>query len=127
MSAEATTTDTAKTDGQKRRTEVRKRMRLEIPHGLDILHDPAFNKGTAFTLEERHHFDLRGLVPPGVATPEMQETRVLGNYSHRSSDLAKYIFLSDLQDRNETLYYRLLINNIEQLMPIVYTPTVGAA
>jgi malate dehydrogenase (oxaloacetate-decarboxylating)(NADP+) len=113
--------------GQKRRTEIRKKMRLEIPHGVGVLHDPAFNKGTAFSMEERDHLGLRGLVPPGIATPEMQETRILGNYAHGSSDLAKYIFLSDLQDRNETLYYRLLINNIEQMMPIVYTPTVGAA
>jgi malate dehydrogenase (oxaloacetate-decarboxylating)(NADP+) len=102
-------------------------MRLEIPHGVEILHDPAFNKGTAFTPGEREHLGLRGLVPPGLATPEMQEARVLGNYARKSSDLERYIFLSDLQDRNETLYYRLLVNNIEKLMPIVYTPTVGAA
>jgi malate dehydrogenase (oxaloacetate-decarboxylating)(NADP+) len=127
MSAEATTTDKARTDGQKRRAEVRKRMRLEIPHGLEILHDPAFNKGTAFTLEERQHFDLQGLVPPGVATPEMQEARVLENYGRMPSDLERYIFLKDLQDRNETLFYRVLINHIEELMPIVYTPTVGTA
>ena len=128
MSAEATTTtDTAKTDGQKRRAEVRKRMRLEIPHGLEILHDPAFNKGTAFTLEERQQFDLRGLVPPGVATPEMQEARVLENYGRMPSDLERYVFLKELQDRNETLFYRVLINHIHELMPIVYTPTVGTA
>ncbi len=127
MSAEATTTDKAKTDGHKRRTEVRKRMRLEIPHGLEILQDPAFNKGTAFTLAEREHFDIRGLVPPGVATPEMQETRVLENYGRMPSDIERYIFLKDLQDRNETLFYRVLINHIEELMPIVYTPTVGTA
>ena len=127
MSAEATTTDTAKTDGQRRRLEVRKRMRLEIPHGLEILHDPAFNKGTAFTLEERQQFDLRGLVPPGVATPEMQEARVLENYERMPSDLERYIFLKELQDRNETLFYRVLINHIHELMPIVYTPTVGTA
>ena len=110
-----------------RRVEVRKRMRSAIPHGLDILHDPAFNKGTAFSLEEREHLDIRGLVPPGVATPEMQEARVLENYARKPSDLERYIFLSDLQDRNETLFYRLLMNNIERLMPIVYTPTVGEA
>ncbi len=110
-----------------RPTEIRKRMRSEIPHGLDILHDPAFNKGTAFSLAERDHLDIRGLVPPGIATPEMQEARVLENYGRKSSDLERYIFLSDLQDRNETLFYRVLINNIEELMPIVYTPTVGAA
>jgi malate dehydrogenase (oxaloacetate-decarboxylating)(NADP+) len=102
-------------------------MRLEIPHGLEILHDPAFNKGTAFTLEERQQFDLRGLVPPGVATPEMQEMRVLENYGRMPSDLERYIFLKELQDRNETLFYRVLINHIHELMPLVYTPTVGTA
>ena len=113
--------------GQKRHAEMRKKMRLEIPRGVGVLQDPALNKGTAFSKEEREHLGLRGLVPPGIATPEMQERRVLGNFAHRSSDLAKYIFLSDLQDRNETLYYRILINHIEEMMPIVYTPTVGAA
>ena len=73
------------------------------------------------------HFDIRGLVPPGVATPEMQETRVLENYGRMPSDLERYIFLKDLQDRNETLFYRVLINHIEELMPTVYTPTVGTA
>ncbi|TFG52719.1 MAG: NAD-dependent malic enzyme, partial [Gemmatimonadales bacterium] len=94
---------------------------------MHVLHDPALNKGTAFTQEERERLGIRGLVPPGVATPEMQEARVLGNYKYKSSDLERFIFLSDLQDRNETLYYRVLINHIEQLMPIVYTPTVGTA
>ena len=126
-SNQATGTDTVDFNGQKRRTEVGERVRPEIPHGIEILHDPAFNKGTAFSPEERERLGLRGLVPPGMATPEMQEARVLGNYARKSSDLERYIFLSDLQDRNETLYYRLLVNNIEKLMPIVYTPTVGAA
>lgn len=107
--------------------EMRRRMRGEIPHGVEILHDSAFNKGTAFTREEREHFDILGLVPPGVATIEQQAARVLENYFRKPSDLERYIFLSALQDRNETLYYRLLIDNIDQLMPIVYTPTVGAA
>jgi malate dehydrogenase (oxaloacetate-decarboxylating)(NADP+) len=99
----------------------------EPSHGVHVLHDPALNKGTAFTLEERERLGIRGLVPPVVATPETQEARILGSYERKSSDMEKFIFLSDLQDRNETLYYRLLINHIEQLMPIVYTPTVGTA
>jgi malate dehydrogenase (oxaloacetate-decarboxylating)(NADP+) len=102
-------------------------MRSDTPHGLEVLQNPAINKGTAFTLAERQRLGIQGLVPPGVATPEMQEARLLGNIERKASDLEKYIFLSDLQDRNETLYYRFLINNIEKLMPIVYTPTVGAA
>jgi len=117
----------ARNTGPLRPAEVRRRMRGEIPHGLEILHDPAFNKGTAFSLAERDHLDLRGLVPPGIATLEMQEARVLENYGRKPSNLERYIFLSDLQDRNETLFYRLLINNIQELMPIVYTPTVGEA
>ena len=127
MSNQGTGNDTVEANEPKRRTGVREKMRPEIPSGIEILHDPAFNKGTGFSHEERERLGLRGLVPPGVATPEMQEARVLGNYARKSSDLERYIFLSDLQDRNETLYYRLLINNIEMLMPIVYTPTVGAA
>lgn len=99
----------------------------ETPHGLEILQNPAMNKGTAFTLAERQRLGIQGLVPPGVATPEMQEARILENFERKPSDLEKYIFLSDLQDRNETLYYRFLVNNIEKLMPIVYTPTVGTA
>ncbi len=102
-------------------------MRSDTPHGLEVLQNPAINKGTAFTLAERQRLGIQGLVPPGVATPEMQEARLLENFERKPSDLEKYIFLSDLQDRNETLYYRFLINNIEKLMPIVYTPTVGAA
>ncbi len=103
------------------------KMRSDTPHGLEVLQNPAINKGTAFTLAERQRLGIQGLVPPGVATPEMQEARLLENFDRKPSDLEKYIFLSDLQDRNETLYYRFLINNIEKLMPIVYTPTVGAA
>ena len=102
-------------------------MLSEFPHGLEVLQNPATNKGTAFTLAERQRLGIRGLVPPGVATPEQQEARLLENFERKSSDIEKFIFLSDIQDRNETLYYRFLINNIEKLMPIVYTPTVGAA
>ncbi|MDX1733912.1 MAG: NAD-dependent malic enzyme [Halioglobus sp.] len=99
----------------------------EQPRGVKILHDPVRNKGTAFTSAERDALGLRGLLPPRVNTVSEQERRVLGNIRGKSTDLEKYLFLVALQDRNETLFYRVLINNIQEMMPLVYTPTVGAA
>jgi len=92
-----------------------------------ILHDPLRNKGTAYTEAERDHLKLRGLLPPRVHTPEEQEQRVLGNIRGKTSDLERYLYLIALQDRNETLFYRVIMNNIEEMMPIIYTPTVGLA
>jgi malate dehydrogenase (oxaloacetate-decarboxylating)(NADP+) len=95
--------------------------------GVDLLHDPALNKGTAFTEQERDALGLRGLLPPRVFTQEQQVARVLQNLRRKPNNLEKYIFLIALQDRNETLFYRVLIDNMEELMPLVYTPTVGQA
>ena len=95
--------------------------------GLDLLHDPVFNKGTAFTEEERDLLRLRGLLPPRVFAPELQEARVMENFRQTETDLQKYIFLIALLDRNETLFYRILSHHVAEMMPIVYTPTVGAA
>jgi malate dehydrogenase (oxaloacetate-decarboxylating)(NADP+) len=95
--------------------------------GLAFLRDPALNKGTAFTEEEREALGLRGLLPPRVHTMEEQVARVLGNLRTLPTPLGKYIFLTSLEDRNRTLFYRVLVDNIEELMPIVYTPTVGQA
>jgi malate dehydrogenase (oxaloacetate-decarboxylating)(NADP+) len=92
---------------------------------VGLLHDPAWNKGTAFTERERNALGLRGLLPPRVDTIEEQLVRVMENYSNKPDDLERFIFLTALQDRNETLFYRTLIDHIEQMMPIVYTPTVG--
>ena len=93
--------------------------------GLEILRDPMLNKGTAFSLEEREALGLRGLLPPRTFSLEDQEKRVLENYNRKETDIEKYIFMMSLQDRNETLFYRLVINNIVEMMPIIYTPTVG--
>jgi malate dehydrogenase (oxaloacetate-decarboxylating)(NADP+) len=98
-----------------------------LPRGEALLHDPLLNKGTAFTRAEREALGLRGLLPPNVHTMEEQLTRVLENYRHKQTDLERYVHLVSLQDRNETLFYRLLVDHIEELMPIVYTPTVGQA
>ena len=95
--------------------------------GVKILHDPVRNKGTAYTDAERDHLKLRGLLPPRVHSPAEQELRVLGNIREKPTDLERYLYLVALQDRNETLFYRVVMNNIEEMMPIIYTPTVGKA
>jgi malate dehydrogenase (oxaloacetate-decarboxylating)(NADP+) len=99
----------------------------KFPTGIQLLRDPALNKGTAFTEEERASLGLLGLLPPRVHTMEEQLARVLRNVRRKPTDLDRYIFLVNLQDRNRTLFYRLLLDNIEELTPIVYTPTVGQA
>jgi len=95
--------------------------------GVKLLHDPLRNKGTAFTEEERAALGLRGLLPPRVHTQQAQVQRVLGNIRSKATDLDRYLFLMGLQDRNETLFYRVVLDNIEEMMPLIYTPTVGAA
>jgi malate dehydrogenase (oxaloacetate-decarboxylating)(NADP+) len=96
-------------------------------HGVKILHDPIRNKGTAFTEADRKALKLNGLLPPRGHSPAEQELRVLGNIRDKPTDLARYLYLIALQDRNETLFYRVVMNNIEEMMPLIYTPTVGAA
>ena len=98
-----------------------------VVRGIDILNDPLLNKGTAFTCEERETLGLRGLVPPKVADMQEQLARVLENYRRKTDPLEKFIFLTALHDRNETLYYKLLTENLMEMTPIVYTPVVGAA
>ncbi|MGH7246623.1 MAG: NAD-dependent malic enzyme [Pseudomonadota bacterium] len=93
--------------------------------GYELLNDPLSNKGTAFTDAERELFELHGLLPPQVATLDWQVKRRRDAFDALGSDLDKYIFLRGLQDSNETLFYALLSENIERMMPIVYTPTVG--
>ncbi len=95
--------------------------------GVKILHDPVRNKGTAYTDAERDFLKLRGLLPPRVHSPAEQELRVLHNIRAKVTDLERYLYLLSLQDRNETLFYRVVMNHIEEMMPIIYTPTVGKA
>jgi malate dehydrogenase (oxaloacetate-decarboxylating)(NADP+) len=97
------------------------------PHGVQILHDPRLNKGTAFTDEERELLGLRGLLPPRVFTLEEQELRVLASLRGLHSPLDQYLFLVALLDRNERLFYRTVVDNLAELLPILYTPTVGEA
>ncbi|XP_035686531.1 NADP-dependent malic enzyme-like isoform X2 [Branchiostoma floridae] len=95
--------------------------------GHKILRDSRTNKGMAFTLEERQHLGIHGLLPPSFLTQDLQAYRVRENYKRQHTDLDRYVFLTALQDRNEKLFYRVLQDDLEQFMPIVYTPTVGLA
>ena len=97
------------------------------PEGITWNRDPTRNKGTAFTEAERDALRLRGLLPPRVFTLDQQTLRVLENLRRKPDDLEKYIFMMGLLDRNETLFYRVLLDHLAELMPIIYTPTVGQA
>jgi malate dehydrogenase (oxaloacetate-decarboxylating)(NADP+) len=98
-----------------------------FPRGTALLRDPTLNKGTAFSDAEREMLGLRGLLPPHISTQEEQVTRVLENFRRLQTNLAKYIMLESLQDRNEALFYRVVLENPDEMMPIIYTPTVGLA
>jgi malate dehydrogenase (oxaloacetate-decarboxylating)(NADP+) len=95
--------------------------------GLALLETPLLNKGSAFSEEERDALGLRGLLPPAVQTIEQQLARVRENYDRKPTDIERYIYLAALQDRNETLYYRFVLENFEETLPVIYTPTVGEA
>jgi len=95
--------------------------------GTQLLHDPCCNKGTAFTEAERDALGLRGLLPPRVMTQETQVMRVLDNLRRKPNDLERYIGLISLQDRNENLFYRVVMSKFDEMLPLIYTPTVGQA
>lgn len=111
------------------------RLTIVNKRSLDILHDPWFNKGTSFSMTERDRLDLRGLLPPNVMTSEQQIERFmldLKRLEEQAKDgpsdpnaLAKWRILNRLHDRNESMFYKVLVANIEEYAPIVYTPTVG--
>jgi malate dehydrogenase (oxaloacetate-decarboxylating)(NADP+) len=103
------------------------RMTDQHPRGYELLHDPRLNKGTAFTDAERRAYGLEGLLPAGVTTMEWQIARRHAEIASLENDLQKYLVLSDLQARNETLFYAVLMSDPAAYMPLVYTPTVGEA
>ncbi|GJN17709.1 hypothetical protein PR202_gb04801 [Eleusine coracana subsp. coracana] len=98
-----------------------------VASGHSLLRDPRHNKGLSFTEKERDAHYLRGLLPPVVLSQELQEKRLLQNVRQFEVPLQRYMALMDLQERNERLFYKLLVDNVEELLPVVYTPTVGEA
>jgi malate dehydrogenase (oxaloacetate-decarboxylating) len=104
--------------------------KVKVPtelRGMDLLDTPIWNKGTAFDDDERVIFGLHGLLPPRAESLEEQSERAYEAFRPKNTDLERHIYLRQLQDTNETLFYRLMLNHIEEMMPIVYTPTVGIA
>jgi malate dehydrogenase (oxaloacetate-decarboxylating) len=99
----------------------------DVPHGMDLLNTQTLNKGTAFTDEERSRLGLVGLLPPHVETLDEQAVRAYEAYKRKDEDLERHIYLRALQDTNEVLFYRLLLDHIVEMTPIVYTPVVGQA
>lgn len=101
---------------------------VEVPlRGRELLFDPIYNKGTAFTREERAAFDLEGMLPATISNLDSQVKRAYEHIVRKTDALEQYIGMSSLQDRNEVLYYKLLGDHLEEFLPIVYTPTVGEA
>ncbi|NGX37085.1 MAG: NAD-dependent malic enzyme [Chlamydiae bacterium] len=101
-----------------------KKVPIDIP-GPYLLEDPLYNKGTAFTEEERAELGLEGLLPMHVSTIEEQVARRYANFNEQPNALSKFSFLSALQNRNEILFYRFLMEHLEEMVPLIYTPTVG--
>ena len=95
--------------------------------GMAVLATPMINRGTAFTRAERSELRLTGLLPSGVNTLDSQLRRTYAQFCRQGSDLAKWVYLTNLRSRNEVLFYKLLSEHIEEMLPIVYTPTVGLA
>lgn len=95
--------------------------------GVKLIHNPVLNKGTAFTAEERKILGLRGLLPPRVTSQELQVQRVISNLRSKADNLERYLYLTSLQDRNENLFYKVVMSHLSEIMPLIYTPTVGQA
>ena len=99
----------------------------KLPWGIDLLHDPSLNKGTGFTSVERDALGLHGLLPPRISSQQQQAQHIINNVRRKPNNLERYLYLIGLQDRNEKLFYKTLIDNLEELSPVIYTPTVGLA
>jgi len=100
---------------------------FQSPHGLALLRDPLLNKGIAFSEQERDALGLRGFLPAAVMSMQAQVERVLTNLRSLPSDLEKYVALNSLHDRNEALFFRIVCDHIDEIQPLIYTPTVGLA
>ncbi len=101
---------------------------IEVPFkGLLLAEHPIYNKGTAFPEDERENLDLRGVFPDTVSNFKIQKRRTYDSFCSKVDDLEKYIYMISLQDRNETLYYALILDHLTEMLPIIYTPTVGQA
>lgn len=103
---------------------------LKVPshvRGVEILNEPLYNKGTGYDMSERDRLGLRGLVPPAFLSMEEQLQKIMGTLRAMPNDVAKHVYLLDLLDRNSTLFYRAVVRHIEELAPLIYTPTVGKA
>jgi malate dehydrogenase (oxaloacetate-decarboxylating)(NADP+) len=94
-------------------------------NGMDLIHNALWNKGMSFSYTERDRLGLRGLVPPVIRSIEVQVERCLSHINGIEGDINKNLYLQDLQNRNETLFHRVLLDNIEKMAPLIYTPTVG--
>ena len=112
-------------------TSETRRIRIKFPEwfprGIELLREPSLNKGMAFNYAERDAFAIRGLLPPRVLTQTEQVARILENFRRRATNLEKFMNLASLHDRNEALFFRIVIDNPDEMMPIIYTPTVGLA
>ena len=107
--------------------QIEARAAVDFPRGVALLRDPLLNKGTAFSEQERDCLGLRGLLPANLLSMEQQAERILENLRLLPNDLQKYVALNALHDRNETLFFRVVCDNIDEVQPLIYTPTVGLA
>jgi Malic enzyme, N-terminal domain len=102
-------------------------LRIKNERGIEILHNPLYNKGTAFKSGERDRLGFRGLLPSKIFNIHLQKQRFLVALRNEESDIQKNLLLEDLHDRNETLYHRVLVDHMDEMAPLIYTPTVGQA
>ncbi|CAF4839376.1 unnamed protein product [Rotaria sp. Silwood1] len=101
--------------------------KLGYSTGYDVLHNRRANKGLAFSIEERQAYRIRGLLPPNISTPHLQVERIMENLRKMPDDLTRYLALGSLHDTNEKLFYRVAVEHTKEIMPLIYTPTVGLA